>query len=117
MPIDEALTARMRDLLDGLPGLSEKKMMGGVCFMLDGNMIGAARRDKSGEAHFLFRVGKQNEDEALAVAGTRPMQHGGRKMGGFIFLDEDVATPEAMRALASLSLSLVTALPPKPDRG
>ena len=41
------------------------------------------------------------------------MVHGGRRMGGFIWLDEDAATDEAMRALTSLSLSFVTTLPPK----
>lgn len=110
---DEALAARMRELLDGLPGLSEKKMMGGICFLLDGNMVGAARREKSGDGHFMLRVGKENEDKALALPGTRPMIHGGRKMGGFIYLDEDMAEPETLHALTSLALSFVTVLPPK----
>ncbi|MAZ18815.1 MAG: RNA methyltransferase [Ahrensia sp.] len=113
MALDEELNQRLRDLLDGLPGLSEKRMMGGLCFLVDGNMIGAARREKSGNAHFMFRVGKDNEEEALREPGTRPMEHGGRRMGGFIWLDEDAATPEAMRALTSLSVSFVTTLPPK----
>ena len=113
MPHDEHLTARMRAMLDGLPGVSEKRMMGGVCFLVDGNMVGGARREKSGDAHFMFRVGKDNEEQALAQPGTRPMIHGGRKMGGFIWLDEDAASDDAMRALNSLSLSFVTTLPPK----
>lgn len=113
MPQDEELYQRMRDLLDGLPGLSEKKMMGGICFLLDGNMVGAARREKSGDAHFMFRVGKDNEDEALTRPGTRPMIHGGRRMGGFIYLDEDGAEPEIMRDLASLSVSFASSLPQK----
>lgn len=113
MPRDEELYKRMRDLLDGLPGLSEKNMMGGVCFLLDGNMVGGARREKSGDAHFMFRVGKDNEAEALTKPGTRPMIHGGRRMGGFIHLDEDAAEAETMRELTSLSVAFVTALPPK----
>jgi len=44
MPRDETLAAEMRDRLDGLPGLSEKRMMVGICFLVDGNMVGAARR-------------------------------------------------------------------------
>jgi hypothetical protein len=113
MAYDEELAARMRDRFDGMPGVSEKKMMGGVCFMIDGNMLGAARRMKSGEAHFMFRVGKDNEAEALRLPGTRPMTHGGRKMGGFIYLDEEAAEEAAMRALTSLTLAYVTTLPPK----
>lgn len=113
MAHDEALAARMRDMLEGLPGLSERKMMGGICFLIDGNMVGGARREKSGDAHFMYRVGKDNEEKALATPGTRPMIHGGRRMGGFIWLDEDAASDDAMRALTSLSLSFVTTLPPK----
>lgn len=113
MPHDETLAAQMRDRLDGLAGLSEKRMFGGLCFLVDGNMIGGARRLNDGEAHFLFRVGKDNEQKALDFPGTRPMVHGGRRMGGFIYLDADAAAPETMRALASVALSFVTALPPK----
>jgi TfoX/Sxy family transcriptional regulator of competence genes len=113
MSYDETLAAEMRDRLDGLAGLSEKRMMGGVCFLVDGNMVGGARRMKDGEAHFMFRVGKDNEEKALAHSGTRPMIHGGRKMGGFIYLDEEAASDETMRALTSLALSFVTTLPPK----
>ena len=44
MPVDEALTARMRDALAAHVGISEKKMMGGTCFFLNGNMLSGARR-------------------------------------------------------------------------
>jgi len=113
MPYDETLAGEMRDRLDGLAGLSEKRMMGGVCFLVDGNMVGGARRMNDGDAHFMFRVGKDNEEKALAHPGTRPMIHGGRKMGGFIYLDAEAASAETMRALTSLALSFVTTLPPK----
>jgi hypothetical protein len=113
MPQDETLAARMRAMLDGLAGLSEKRMFGGICFLIDGNMVGGARRLNDDDAHFLFRVGKDNEDEALGFAGTRPMVHGGRRMGGFIYLDEASADAGTMKALAALSLSFVTTLPPK----
>lgn len=115
MAQDEELNARMRELLDGLPGLSEKKMMGGLCFLIDGNMVSAARRDKSGEAHFMLRVGKENEDAAMTRPGARPMIHGGKRMGGFIFVDEDAA-PEVIRDLTSLAVSFVTTLPPKQEQ-
>lgn len=113
MPRDEDLYQRMRDMLDGLAGLSEKRMMGGICFLVDGNMVGGARRTKEGDGHFMLRVGKDNEDEALTRTGTRPMIHGGRKMGGFVYLDEDAAAG-TLRDLCSLALSFVATLPPKP---
>lgn len=115
MPHDETLAAEMRDRLDGLAGLSEKRMMGGICFLVDGNMVGAARRMKDGDAHFMFRVGKDNEREALDFPGTRPMIHGGRKMGGFIHAGEEI-DEKAMRDLTSMALAFVGSLPPKPGK-
>lgn len=116
MPVDEALSNRLRAALEGLPGLAETRMMGGVCFLLDGNMVATARREKSGDGHFMFRVGKEAEAEALKQPGTRPMVHAGRPFGGFVYLDEEAADDAAMRAMVSLSLAYVTTLPPKPDK-
>lgn len=112
MSNEEPIYQHMRDLLEGVPDLSEKRMMGGLCFLVDGNMVGAARREKSGNGHFMLRVGKENEEEALKRPGTRPMIHGGRRMGGFIYVDEDGA-PEVLRDLTSLAVAYVSALPPK----
>ncbi len=88
MAYDEELAQRFRDLLEGLPGISEKKMMGGICFMVDGNMIGGADRTKDGQGRFMFRVGKENQEEAKARFGGEIMEMGGRKMSGFFFVDE-----------------------------
>ncbi|WP_421856808.1 TfoX/Sxy family protein [Oricola sp.] len=116
MAFDEQLARRMRDALGGLPNVEEKRMMGGACFMIDGNMIGGAHRDrKSGEGLFMFRVGKQSEAEALAHPGTTPMIHAGRKFGGFIHAPEKTADP-AFADLLSLSLAYVGTLPPKPAK-
>jgi TfoX N-terminal domain len=113
MAHDEDLAQRMRDALGGLPGVVEKKMMGGVCFMVDGNMIGGAHREKkSGEGLFMFRVGKEQEEEALTRPGTRRMIHGGRRMGGFIHAGEYL-DHAALADLVSLSLAFVGTLPPK----
>lgn len=58
MAYDEQLTDRLRNTLEGLAGLSEKRMMGGVCFLLQGNMLGGADRTKDGAGRFMFRVGR-----------------------------------------------------------
>ena len=113
MAYDEALASRVRDRLAGLAGLSEKRMMGGVCFLLDGNMIGAASRTKAGEGQFMFRVGKENEAEALTRPGATVVTMGGRRMGGFIFVDEAACDDDAIRDWISLSMSYVSNLPPK----
>ena len=113
MAYDEYLAMRMRDALDGLPGIDEKKMMGGVCFLVDGNMVGGCHRDKkSGEGLYLFRVGREGVGEALNMAGTAPMTMGGRTMGGFVQAGEDLDN-STFAELVSLSLAFVGTLPAK----
>ena len=84
MAIDEELAARMRHRLEGLEGVSEKTMFGGLCFLVNGHMVGAASRSKVGKGRFLFRVGRNNADAAARLGQPQPMIHGGRKMTGFL---------------------------------
>ncbi len=63
-------------------------MMGGICFLLNGNMIGGADRTKDGQGRLMFRVGKDNVDAAAKLKGGEGMVQGGRKMTGFYFVDE-----------------------------
>ncbi|MCT7375701.1 TfoX/Sxy family protein [Chelativorans salis] len=113
MAYDEQLTARMRGGLEGLQGISEKRMMGGVCFLLDGNMLSGADRTKTGEGRFMFRVGKENQTEALARPGAQAMEMGGRRMNGFVFVDAEACDGEALKGWISLALGFVGGLPPK----
>lgn len=113
MAYDETLAHRYRVALRDRDGVSEKRMMGGICFLLDGNMIGGANRTKDGEGRFLFRVGKEQEAEALSRPGARIMEHGGRRMGGFIFVDEAACDADAFEGWVSLALGYVGTLPPK----
>jgi TfoX/Sxy family transcriptional regulator of competence genes len=113
MAYDEELAARFRAALAGMAGISEKRMMGGVCFFLNGNMIGGADRTKTGERRFMFRVGKENEAAALALPGATILEQGGRRMSGLIFVDESLCDDEAMRRWLSPALGFVSGLPPK----
>ena len=113
MAYDEILTSRFRDALGDSKGVAEKKMMGGVCFLLNGNMIGGADRTKTGDGRFMFRVGKDNEAEALTRKGAAVMEQGGRRMGGLIFVDEKACDDEALAGWVALALSFVSTLPPK----
>ena len=117
MAYDEQLASRYRDALEGLPDISEKRMMGGVCFMLSGNMIGGAHREKTGEGLFMFRVGKEREADALARPGARPIEMGKRRMGGMVFVDEEACPDDkTLAGWVALALSFVTTLPPKPPK-
>lgn len=113
MAYDEELTDRFRHAVDGLVGLSETRMMGGVCFMLNGNMLGGANRQKTGERRFMFRVGKDNEAEAMKRPGAITMEQGGRKMTGLIFVFEEDCDAENLRDWIALALTFVGNLPPK----
>ena len=112
MPIDEQLNARFRKALPLGIETTEKKMMGGVCFLLNGNMIGAASRSKTGEGHFMFRVGKDNDTAAGARPEAQPMVQGGRRKRGFFFVDESCGEDD-LTAWAGLAVSFVKTLPAK----
>lgn len=113
MAYDEALAARMREALGGGSRLTEKRMMGGACFMLDGNMVGGADRSKEGVARFMFRLGKDNHAKGESMPGAIPMIQGGRALRGFFFVESDGCTDEILGQWVRLAKSLVAKLPPK----
>jgi len=109
MAYDEGLAELMREDLGARPGLSEKKMFGGLAFLIDGNMLCGVHKGGA-----MYRVGKDNQAEAEALAGVGPMEFTGRPMGGMVDANEDAMATDATRAaLLRLSLAFVTALPPK----
>ncbi|MGI9491074.1 MAG: TfoX/Sxy family protein [Geminicoccaceae bacterium] len=113
MAYDEDLTNRFRHALNGLDDVEEKRMMGGVCFMVNGNMLGGAHREKDGHRRFMFRVGKDNQAEALRRPGAKAMEMGGRRMGGFIFVDAEACDDKALKSWIDFALIFVAALPAK----
>ena len=113
MPQDPELTHRMRRALEAHAGISEKRMMGGTCFFLNGNMLSGARRDKDGLRRFMFRVGKEREAEALAKPEARPLIQGTRKLGGLVIVAGEDCPEDKLRDWLSLCLAHAAALPPK----
>ena len=113
MAYDEELASRYRTGLAGRRGITEKRMMGGICFFQNGNMIGGADRTKDGVGRFMFRVGKDNEAEALTRPGATIMEQGGRRMGGLVFVDEAACDDAALKDWLALALIFVRTLPPK----
>ncbi len=82
MAYEEHLADLIRDRLRDEAGVDEKKMFGGLCWMLNGNMVCGVNGDR-----FLFRVGKERFDEALAWPGASPMEMGGRRSAGFLWVE------------------------------
>lgn len=114
MAYDEELAARFRKALGRRKGLTDKRMMGGICFMLHGNMIGGADRHKeTQQGRFMFRVGKENEHEALSRQGSSIMEQGGRRMTGMVIVDAQKCTDEELKEWTQLALGWVKTLPPK----
>jgi len=113
MVYDDKLADRMRNAIGEAANLTAKRMMGGVCFLIDGNMVSGAHREKTGEGLYMFRVGKENEAEALSRPGARPFAPGGRRMGGIIFVPEALCDAGSLRDWVALARSFVDTLPPK----
>ncbi|MEM1362425.1 MAG: TfoX/Sxy family protein [Pseudomonadota bacterium] len=110
MTDQEICTVQMRDDLGLRDGLSEKRMFGGLCFLLDGNMVCIA-----GKTAAIYRVGKHVEPEALAFPNVVPMAATGRKMGGIVQLGYDafVEDAETREKLTQMALAHAGSLPPK----
>jgi hypothetical protein len=68
MAYDEAHAEVLRQHLASTPCIIEKKMFGGLCFMPNGNMLCGVQKGGA-----MFRVGKNNEQAALAIEGTSPL--------------------------------------------
>ena len=112
MAYDDPLTQRMRDGLADGPDISEKRMMGGVCFFLRGNMVCGADRSKEGQPRLMFRVGKDNEAAAALPQGM-PMVLGDRLMPGFYRVDGDSCDDHLLQRWFDLALAHARSLPPK----
>ncbi len=83
MAYDEMLAARVRDYVSNLAGLDEKKMFGGVGFLLNGNMAcGVNKKD------LIIRVGPDAYESNLKEAHTKPFDMTGRPMTGWIVVEE-----------------------------
>lgn len=104
MAYDELLAMRMRDALSPEKGLSEKRMMGGICFFVNGNMVCGADVAKDGTQRFMFRLGKENKAGAKLPAGE-PMIMGGRQMRGFYFVDARVCDKRLLKRWLAAALT------------
>jgi len=109
---DELLAMRVRDALGDLKGLTEKRMMGGVCFLLNGNMVCGVDRSKAGAGRFMFRIGKANP-AAATLRGGEIVAMGGRQMPGFYFVAEAGCSEKDFKAWLAAAITYAKALPPK----
>jgi TfoX/Sxy family transcriptional regulator of competence genes len=107
---DEALAERIRELLDGEPHLTEKKMFGGLAFLLHGNMAIAA----SAQGGILVRVDPTRSDKLVATSDAEVAVMRGRPMNGWLRVEsEHVKTKRQLAPWVRLSAAYARSLPPK----
>ena len=109
MTYDEKLAERIRRVLPPTSAIAEKKMFGGLAFLLDGKMfVGVAGVD------LMVRVGAEAYEAALAKQHVRPMDFTGRPLTGFVFVSAAGArTQAALSAWVHQSIRFVHTLPVK----
>lgn len=107
MPIDEDSAHRLRKALAAHGATREVKMFGGICFMLNGNMLCGTGWDG-----LLFRVGKDQHQAAIGL-GAKPMQQKGRGMTGFVWMDPAALDEHGLRFWITMAVRYVATLPVK----
>jgi hypothetical protein len=109
MAFDEGLAERLRDVLSDQADLDEKKMFGGLAFMLNGNLACGVIGDE-----MIVRVGPDGYDTAIAKPNTRVFDFSGKPMKGWIVVaPEGVESDEELAVWARQGVDFATALPPK----
>jgi len=110
MAYDEDLAARLRELLAGESDLTEKRMFGGLAFLLGGHMTVAA----SGQGGLMVRVDPAQTDALVARDGVSRMVMRGREMDGWLRVETDVVrTKRQLEPWVRRARAFVRALPPK----
>lgn len=113
MSLDENLNQRIRGALSNVEGVSEKPMMGGVCFFLRGNMLCGARRHQDGVSRFMFRIGKAQEQDALVNPSAKAVVHGDHKVGGFVHVEASACNEAALSGWLNMCIDHAAGLPAK----
>lgn len=109
MAFDEALAKRIRERLEGISSIREKKMFGGLAFMSNGHMfIGIIGKS------LMARVGPANYEEALRAPHVRKMDFTGKPMRGYVFVDPPgYESHEALSRWVDVCREFVDRLRPK----
>lgn len=110
MAYDEDLANRIRELIAGDPDVTEKKMFGGLAFLVGGNMSVAA----SGQGGLMVRVDPQDTDGLLTEPHTRPLEMRGRELRGWLRVEtEGLRTKRQLDTWVRRGVAYARSLPPK----
>ena len=109
MAFDEALAARIRTALARKKGVEEKKMFGGLCFLLHSHMLVGVWKNS-----LIARIGQEQAGEAMLEAHVKPMDITGRPMKGWVMVAaEGVADEDTVKEWVKRVVKFVGKLPAK----
>ena len=109
MAYDEALARRIHVALNDVPGLTEKKMFGGVGFLIQGNMACGVNGND-----MIVRISPDSYEAALAKPYVRVFDLTGRPMKGWIVVESDgVQSAEDLKNWVQEGVTFAQSLPPK----
>ncbi|MFC1746734.1 TfoX/Sxy family protein [Candidatus Neomarinimicrobiota bacterium] len=109
MAFDEGLADRVREIIRSQPGYMEKKMFGGLCFLIHGNMACGITGDD-----LMVRAGAHTHEDLLEQPHTRAMDFTGRPMKGFVFVNpEGTAEDAELARWIGFGRTYAESLPPK----
>jgi TfoX/Sxy family transcriptional regulator of competence genes len=109
MPYDDLLAARIRAIVEPLPNLEEKKMFGGVCVLINGNMACGVYKDD-----LIVRVGTEKYQAALSRPHTKLFDITGKALKGWIMVEpQGCKTEKALKAWVEQGVAFARSLPKK----
>lgn len=110
MAYDEDLANRIRELTAAEPGLTEKRMFGGLAFLINGNMSVSA----SGRGGLMLRCDPAETDDLRCKPHAGPLEMRGRVMDGWLRVDPDgLRTKDQLRRWVDRGVAYARSLPPK----
>ena len=109
MPYEEEIDNRVREIVAVWGDVTHKKMFGGVCHLLSGNMVCGVYKE-----FLILRLGAENAANALNLPFVKPFDITGRPMKGWVMVEKDgFATEEALQDWLNQAREFVLTLPPK----
>ena len=104
MAYDEVLAERVRELC----GLPDKRMFGGIAFLLSGNMAVGVHGDD-----LIVRVSREDHEALVAEPGARPFDMTGRPMAGWLLVSGEVLDDDVLATWVRRGTAFAESLPPK----
>ena len=108
MAYNAEIADRVLKMMVGREGLTERKMFGGIAFMLNGNMCFGVTNDD-----LMVRVGADGLEDALDQPHARAMDFTGRPMKGFVFVDAGAVGDRVLRQWIQRGVTFAESLPAK----